>query len=170
MHDFLLVEDPELAASLGQIALRDDVVPIENAPRLVAADSHRDTLRYAGTHQVTDAAAPQIVKDHSSINHFHFRLWMLAINSGLRQNRLARRIEYRLHPAKSSLHTSSVPCFAKSLNLRGPPVPPESEADALAFLLALGVLLPEPFEQLRRYRNLAAFVILGFSRLQANDV
>ena len=41
----------------------NDVIPIEDAARLVAGQAHRDALRNAGPHEVSRGRATQVVKE-----------------------------------------------------------------------------------------------------------
>jgi hypothetical protein len=45
------------------IIFPDNVIPVKNAPRLVAGDGHGDLLRHPGSDHVSDRSAPQIVKE-----------------------------------------------------------------------------------------------------------
>ena len=60
---------------LGDVALVDDIVPIEDGTRLVTADPHSDRGVNTGPNKVPDTAASQIVEKEIILDPVHwFRL------------------------------------------------------------------------------------------------
>ena len=53
----------ELFAGREQFPFIDDVVPVEDASRLVAGEHHRDTLRNRGTYEVSRSRSSAVVKN-----------------------------------------------------------------------------------------------------------
>ena len=55
--------DVQLSGGVEQITGRHDVIPIEDAARLVADQAHRHALRYSRAHEVPGRRAAEVVKE-----------------------------------------------------------------------------------------------------------
>src|SRR5262249_1024107 len=61
----------ELPRDVLQIRGADDVVAVEDRPRLVSRDLHGDPLGYPGVDHVTHCRAPKVVPEHRGHIHRH---------------------------------------------------------------------------------------------------